>query len=169
MSTTIRKRLFVFLTLAALGVWGLPGVMTGLRAEDQGHDDGDDGHKAKGEEVTLTGEIVDLHCFLLHPETGKGSEHAKCAKTCMNKGLPIGLFAEGRVYLLLSKGHDSVKGLAAEHAGHQVSVKGVRFQRHGMWALQAESVGKGAAKDHPKDDGDGDDDDHGGHGGHGGH
>jgi len=35
---------------------------------------------------TVTGEVVDLSCYLSHPETSKGASHKKCAETCAKKG-----------------------------------------------------------------------------------
>ena len=177
----MKRYLFLSIVLAAWAAWAawvvVPDRIAPLWAQDHkghgdghdegdDHDDGDDDHKVKGEKVTLTGEIVDLHCFLLHPDSGQGAKHAKCATACMNKGLPIGLWSGERVYLLLGQGHDSVKGQAAPQAGKKIEVQGTRFQRYGMWVIQVESIGKGKPKDdHPKGDhpkGDG----HDGHGGH---
>lgn len=116
--------------LGGFGLWS-----TGFA---QPHD-----HEAKGKEVELSGEVVDLHCFMLHPDTGKGEKHAKCAKTCMAKGLPIGFLTEGQVYLLLGPGHDSVKGLVAEQAGKTVKLKGVVVEHDGLKALQVKAAGAG--------------------------
>ncbi|MGH2669524.1 MAG: hypothetical protein ACRDH5_10520, partial [bacterium] len=51
--------------------------------------------------VTLTGEILDLACYIAHG--GKGEQHAKCALKCAEQGQPLGLLAsDGKVYLLLA-------------------------------------------------------------------
>ena len=68
-------------------------------AAHKGHD-----HAAEakaGEKVTLSGEVIDLSCWLDHK--GKGKEHAKCAKACLlEKKVPAGLLTpEGKVYLLV--------------------------------------------------------------------
>lgn len=99
-------------------------------------------HDAKGKKVTLVGEVLDLHCFMLHPKHGQGEGHAKCAKMCINKGLPIGFLSKGKVYLLLGEGHDSVKGLVAKHAGYTVKLTGVVITHHGVRAIQVKSVKK---------------------------
>jgi hypothetical protein len=58
-----------------------------------------------GKEVTLTGEIVDLSCYL---QLGKhGDKHASCGKKCIANGEPIGLVTKaGQVYLLMAEEHD---------------------------------------------------------------
>lgn len=116
----------------------------------QGHEnhDGDDDHgtaaadsyNAAGPVLTWEGEIVDLHCFLLHPERGQGKEHAACAKTCMNKGLPIGFLTGGQVYLLLGHEHESIKAQVAAMAGRPVSLTGVVVEHHGLKAIQLHGV-----------------------------
>lgn len=93
--------------------------------------------------TTLKGEIVDLHCFMIHPDKGIGADHAKCASQCIEKGLPAGLLADGQVYLLLSSGHESVKGEVAAKAGQTVTLEGTVLDHNGMKAFQI----KGEAKD----------------------
>lgn len=96
--------------------------------------------------VTLEGEVVDLHCFMLHPDTGQGPEHIQCAKTCMNKGLPIGFLSGGQVYLLLSAKHDSVKSQVIAVVGLPVTLKGTLVEHHGAKAIQVVEVKKAGGK-----------------------
>ncbi len=106
-----------------------------------------DDHAAKGAAVTLEGEVLDLHCFMLHPESGQGPDHAACAKTCMNKGLPIGFLAkDGTVYLLLGGGHDSVKSKVVKDAGYPVTLKGTLVEHHGVKAIQVGEVKRSGTK-----------------------
>jgi len=98
---------------------------------------------AKGEAktVTLTGEIIDLTCFMQHPDNSLGMEHAKCAKSCINKGLPIGFLREdGTVYLLMGDGHESIASTVADIAGKKVKIDGVVVDHHGVKAIQLVSV-----------------------------
>lgn len=139
------------------GTWMAVAAAVGLAAagawahEHEGKAAAKDAHEtAAGAPQTWEGEVVDLHCFLLHPETGQGPDHAGCAKMCMNKGLPIGFLTGGQVYLLLNQGHDSVKGLAAKHAGFPATLKGVVVEHHGIKAIQVASITKpGAAAKSP--------------------
>ncbi len=49
-------------------------------------------------QVTVTGEIVDLACYLDHG--ARGMKHQQCALTCLKNGEPMGLLtSEGKVYL----------------------------------------------------------------------
>lgn len=100
------------------------------------------GHgQPRGESVTLTGELVDLVCYMQHPEDGQGPQHSACARKCMKQGLPAGLLSEGKLYLLLGPGHDNISPTFAEHAGKQVSVKGNRVLSGGMQGLVVAHLG----------------------------
>lgn len=97
-------------------------------------------HTAHGEEVTLKGEVVDLQCYLVHHDNAKGPDHAKCAEACIKKGLPVGFLTEdGKLYLLLGPGHDSVQKLAGK-AGQTITLKGALVEQNGMKAFQLKEV-----------------------------
>ena len=59
----------------------------------------------KGEAVTVTGEIVDLSCYL---QVGKhGDKHKDCGQKCARNGQPLGILLEnGTVYMLMDEEHD---------------------------------------------------------------
>lgn len=87
----------------------------------------------------LTGEIVDMHCYLVRGERGPG--HAGCANACLGRGVTPGFVAEdGRVYLLLAERPVSVKEAVAGLAGERVVVEGQTVERDGLRALQLKRV-----------------------------
>ena len=91
------------------------------------------------DEVTLTGEIVDLHCYT--SRGAHGEEHAGCANACISRDVPAGLLAEdGTLYLLLNEKSVSVKEKIAGKAGKKVTAKGKVVERSGSKALQLTSV-----------------------------
>ena len=98
---------------------------------------------AAADEVTLTGEIVDLHCY-----TGTGAhaglhgeEHAGCANACISRDVPAGFLADdGTLYLLVNEKPVSVKEKVAGKAGKKVTAKGKVVGRSGLKALQLTSV-----------------------------
>lgn len=66
-----------------------------------------DEHKAvlaAAQPATLTGEVIDLSCYL---QLGKkGPAHKACGASCIKHGAPVGLLlADGRVVLLLAEQH----------------------------------------------------------------
>ena len=58
-----------------------------------------------GKMATVTGEIVDLSCYL---QLGKhGDKHKSCGTKCLQAGQPIGLLTKaGAVYMLMDEEHD---------------------------------------------------------------
>ena len=89
--------------------------------------------------VTLTGEIVDLHCYT----TGEkhGPDHAGCANACLSRNVPAGLLtADGTLYLLLDERPVAVKEKVAGLAGKTVKATGKVVERSGLKALVLASV-----------------------------
>lgn len=86
------------------------------------------------EEVTLKGEIIDLVCYIDHEALG--AEHAACAKTCIESGLPVGLRTEdGKVYLLVGE-HKPANKMLAAYAAKTVTVKGKLAVRDGISMIE---------------------------------
>lgn len=113
-------------------------------AQHEGHEHGkmmgEEHGKMEKKEVTMTGEVLDMYCFMAHPADGQGPEHAKCAKTCINKGLPIGFMSDGEVYLITGKDHESAADMVAEYAGTQSTITGTVIKHHGMKAIEIASI-----------------------------
>jgi len=91
---------------------------------------------------TVSGEIVDLACYLPHPETGHGSGHRKCADTCIKKGLPMGLLTDDKQVYLLLEDHENPKPYAQlrDKAAERVTVEGTKASQGGVTALVVEAV-----------------------------
>jgi Heavy metal binding domain len=104
----------------------------------EGHEHG----KSPGKTVTLTGEVIDMTCFLQHPASATGAEHAKCAKMCINKGLPIGFLADnGTVYNLIGDDHEPIAAKVVERAGARSTITGVIVEQHGVKGFELVSIG----------------------------
>lgn len=87
-----------------------------------------------GEPTTVTGEVLDMACYLDHG--AHGEKHADCAKMCISSGLPVGLkSADGTVYLLIGE-HKPANALLADYAAKTVTVKGKLVTRDGMNLLE---------------------------------
>ncbi len=97
--------------------------------------------------TTITGEPVDIACFL----TGKAGEaHAACAKGCAEKGQPLGIAAKGAdgkevLYLALGGGGKAAKDLLAASMGKQVKVTGTVAEKNGMKVITVTKVEAAAA------------------------
>ena len=55
----------------------------------EGHEHGEKDELASGETKKITGEVVDMACYIDHNATGE--KHADCTKKCITSGLPVGL------------------------------------------------------------------------------
>lgn len=93
-----------------------------------------------GIEGSWTGEVLDLTCFASHPETGSGPGHASCAKTCIDKGLPVGLLIDNMVYIPVMKDHSAPNKSMGPFAGKHVTVKGVAKETNGVRFIEVASV-----------------------------
>jgi hypothetical protein len=112
-------------------VWSTTSVAAGV-----------DGKPLPGKTETVTGEIVDMSCYL---QLGKhGEKHVACGKKCLNSGEPIGLVAKnGDVYMLMSEEHDprrdgqtpGFRKAAADHLGHIMEVTGTLSAHGGYKAI----------------------------------
>ena len=91
---------------------------------------------------TLTGEIIDLACYLPHPETGRGPGHRKCAETCVKKGLPMGLLTDDKQVYLLLEDHENPKPYAElkDKAAQTVTVEGTKVSGGGTQGLVVGAV-----------------------------
>ena len=91
---------------------------------------------------SVTGEVVDLTCYLAHPQSGQGAGHRKCADVCLKKGLPAGLLTADKQLYLLLEDHEHPKPYAQlkEKAAEQVTVEGTKTTSGGVNALVVEAV-----------------------------
>ena len=90
------------------------------------------------EEGTVTGEIVDLMCYLDHG--AKGEKHSGCAATCISKGGPVGLLtADGQLYLVIGN-HAPMNEKLAPLAGKTVTLKGKKVEKSGMKMIENAEV-----------------------------
>jgi Heavy metal binding domain len=133
------KRIVVFMVsvLMMIGVSALA---------HEGHEHG----KSAGKTVTLTGEVIDMTCFLQHPESATGADHAKCAKSCIKQGNPVGFLADnGTVYVLIGDDHTPVALRVVEHAGVKSTITGVVVEHHGVKGIEMASISAAVAKTRP--------------------
>jgi len=105
---------------------------------------GDDAAKAKEKAAptALTGEVVDLYCYMQHPESAVGAEHAKCATSCISKGLPIGfLTTDGTLYVITGQDHAPANTAVAEWIGKKSTLTGHVTEAKGVKAIELVSIG----------------------------
>jgi hypothetical protein len=105
-----------------------------------GHDHNEKENLAAGETKKITGEVVDMACYLDHGATGE--KHAGCAKTCITSGLPAGLKSDGgKTYLLIGE-HKPMNNELAEFAAKKITVEGKVTSRDGINLIENAVVQK---------------------------
>ena len=124
------NRVTHWLVIVVLGMFG---SSTAVWAHE-GHEGG--AHEEVAEntsaEQTLTGEVVDVFCYLSHGKEGLGSGHADCAKKCIQNGLPVAIKVGDQLYLASMADHTAANQQLAALAGQQVTVHGQVMERDGQ-------------------------------------
>ncbi len=116
----ITKATIVSLALGAS--LALPSLSLQARAEDS------------GQTQTITGEVVDLMCYLDHG--ARGEKHKSCAEKCIKSGGPVGLLtSDGQLYLVIGEHKPMNKELAAK-AADTITLKGKVVERNGMKMIE---------------------------------
>lgn len=105
-----------------------------------GHDHNEKENLASSETRKITGEVVDMACYLDHGATGE--KHASCAKTCITSGLRGGLKSDdGKTYLLIGE-HKPMNNELAEFAAKKITVEGKVTSRDGINLIENAVVQK---------------------------
>lgn len=99
------------------------------------------GTAPNGEQV-LTGEVVDVFCYLSHGKEGLGKGHADCAKKCIKSGLPVAVKVGDQLYLAAMDSHDPANKTLADLAGQQVTVYGKVLEADGQHLISITKVEK---------------------------
>ena len=129
---------YVWVMLIGVMVVAAPGI--GLAHE--GHEASTEGAAENtGKEQTLTGEVVDVFCYLSHgAKEGLGKGHASCAKHCIQNGLPVAIKVGDQLYLAAMSSHDPANTALADLAGEQVTVHGQVMELDGQHLISITRV-----------------------------
>ena len=84
-------------------------------------------------EKTVTGEIVDMMCYVDH--NAAGDKHASCAAKCIKGGGPVGIVSEGKTYLVVGD-HKPMNDELSEYAGKTITLKGKLASKGGISILE---------------------------------
>ena len=86
----------------------------------------------------VTGEVVDLACYLGHGASGPA--HRDCAQKCIASGLPVGIKSGDQLYLVIGNEHDPANKILAALAAKNVTAEGTVTERDGMRLLAVKKV-----------------------------
>ena len=95
----------------------------------------------KQPDITLTGTIVDMHCYVTHGVRDAG--HTACANACIARGVPAGFLSnDGTLYVLFGEEPFSVKDQVKDLADVPVRLTGTPVVRSGVKGIQIKSIEK---------------------------
>lgn len=97
--------------------------------------------KKTAKETTVTGEVVDVSCYL--HSGAKGEDHAGCAEACAKAGGELGILTKsGKLYIsVLPDDHKSgPNALLMDHIAHTVTAKGYIRSKGGVNGMMITSV-----------------------------
>ena len=83
---------------------------------------------------SVTGEVVDLMCYLDHG--AKGDKHAGCAEKCIKSGGPVGLLTKDDQLYLVIGDHQPMNEELATYAAKTVTLKGKVVERNGVKMIE---------------------------------
>jgi hypothetical protein len=108
------------------------------------------GEKKSAKTTTVTGEVVDVSCYLAHGEKGMGDDHASCAAACAKAGGPLGILTKDKKLYVSVLPDDHSAGPNAQlidHVGHQVSATGILRAKGGVNGIMISKVEMPAGED----------------------
>lgn len=92
---------------------------------------------------TISGEVIDVSCYLGNGEEGRGPDHKDCAIMCAKAGSALAILTEGGViYFPVSPMGKNNNGKLLDYAGDNVEVTGNVVSQSGINGIRIESIKK---------------------------
>jgi type 1 fimbria pilin len=98
------------------------------------------GHAATaGNEMTITGQVIDLNCNTTNGASGPS--HKACAQACAKAGVPLGILSEGTIYVpVSSKPGDPQNSKLEQYAEGKVKVTCTHRMVNGLHTIEIKTV-----------------------------
>ena len=91
-------------------------------------------------EKTVTGEVVDMMCYVDHNAVGE--KHGQsCGAKCIKNGGPVGIVENGKAYLVVGE-HKPINDELADSCGKTIMLKGKLAERGGIAMLENAEIVK---------------------------
>ena len=100
----------------------------------QEHEQGSDTAASK----EVSGEIVDMMCYVDHNAIGD-SHGSACGAKCIKNGGPVGIVENGKAYLVVGE-HKPMNDALADSCGKTITLKGKLAERGGIAMLENAEV-----------------------------
>jgi len=124
------------------GILLIGAPVAGAHMGEGPHDEAKEMAAASGGEHTITGEVVDVMCYLSHGQEGLGKGHAGCGKKCVESGLPVAIKSGDQLYLASMADHTPANKALADLVGEQVTVQGAVFEKDGQRLIAISKIDK---------------------------
>jgi hypothetical protein len=88
----------------------------------------------------VTGEVVDMMCYVDHNAVGE--KHGQsCGAKCIKSGGPVGIVSDGKAYLVVGE-HKPINDQLAEYCGKNITLKGKLAERGGVAMIENAEIVK---------------------------
>ena len=93
-----------------------------------------------GTEMTITGQVIDLNCYVTNGASGAG--HKACANACAKAGVPLGILSsDGTIYVAVSsKPGDPQNAKLEAFSEGKVKVTGMHRMSNGLHTIEIKTV-----------------------------
>jgi hypothetical protein len=91
-------------------------------------------------EKTVTGEVVDMMCYVDHNALGD-SHGQSCGAKCIKNGGPVGIVENGKAYLVVGE-HKPMNDELADSCGKTITLRGKLAERGGVSMLENAEIVK---------------------------
>ena len=91
-------------------------------------------------EKTVTGEVVDMMCYVDHNAMGE-SHGSACGAKCIKNGGPVGIVENGKAYIVVGE-HKPMNDELADSCGKTITLKGKFVERGGVAMLENAEIVK---------------------------
>ena len=88
----------------------------------------------------ITGEVVDMMCYVDHNAMGDGHGQS-CGAKCIKNGGPVGIVENGKAYLVVGE-HKPMNDQLADSCGKTITLKGKFVERGGIALLENAEIVK---------------------------
>jgi len=104
------------------------------------HDPAEHAKDAAAAEKSVTGEIVDMMCYIDHNAMGD-SHGQSCGSKCIKNGGPVGIVENGKAYIVVGE-HKPMNDELADSCGKTITLKGKFVERGGIAMLENAEIVK---------------------------
>src|SRR5438270_5752587 len=98
------------------------------------------GKAGAASDKTVTGEVVDMMCYVDHNAMGD-SHGQSCGSKCIKNGGPVGIVENGKAYIVVGE-HKPMNDELADSCGKTITLKGKFVERGGIALLENAEIVK---------------------------